>query len=317
MPNKHAFGGKSIFNKGDELNQIFYFAKVEVNTDDYDGGTIKARIKNVDDNIFDQNLLPSAFPLLPKMFHITPKVGETVMVFVPDASNPHMDRVYLGPVISQPQMQFKDNHFFTSRSMLDTGITEPKAAPSNTPENKGVNPDREHVAIQGRDNSDIIFKPNEVIIRAGKFVSTDDKESIKKFNKLTPAYIQLKHDVIVKPSNTKGTKDEVNGELGTITNVVASKINLLTHKYGTPRFKLADQDNSISDDEMAKILTDAHQLVFGDNLIEYLKLQRQAFINHVHPYHGKKPEDLSGAEDIDNYLNYDLETMLSKNIRIN
>ena len=37
---KHSFGGKNIFNKGDEFNQIFHFAKVEVNIDDFDGGTI-------------------------------------------------------------------------------------------------------------------------------------------------------------------------------------------------------------------------------------------------------------------------------------
>jgi len=314
---KHGFGSRSIFNQKDGNNQVFYFAKVEGNRDDFDGGTIKARIKNIDDHIFDANLLASAFPLLPKMFHITPKVGETVMIFVPDSRNPQMDRVYMGPIISQPQMEFKDNHFFTSRSMLDTGITQPKQAPSNLPENKGVHPNREHVAIQGRENSDIIFKPNQVLIRAGKFVTTDEKDSIKTFNKNNPAYIQLKHDTPIKEGKKDGGKDEREGELGSITNIVSSKINLLTHKEGSPRFKLSDQDNTISDDEMIKILKNAHQLVFGDNLIEYLKLQRAAFNNHVHPYHGRKPQDLSGSEDIDNYLNYDLDSMLSKNIRIN
>lgn len=314
---KHAFGGRSIYNQKDGYTTTFYFAKVEINRDDFDGGTIKARIKNIDDHIVDASLLPSAFPLLPKMFHITPKVGETVMIFVPDAKNPQMDRVFMGPIISQPQYEFKDNHFFTSRAMLDTGITQPLGAPSNIPENLGVHPDREDVAIQGRLNSDIIFKPNEVLIRAGKFVTTDKNEDIKKFNKDNPAYIQLKHDVIIKDGKKTGSKDEIKGERGTVTNIVASKINLLTHAEGSPRFILNDQTNTISDDELLRIIKEAHQLVFGDKLIEYLKLERAAFINHVHAYHGRKPQDLSGSDDIDKYLDYDLDSMLSKNVRIN
>ena len=310
MSNKFAFGQRSMHNQKDNHNNTFYFAKVDSTIDESDGGTIRARIKGLDDHIINATELPSAFPLLQKFFHVTPKVGETVMVFIPDSANPYADRVYIGPIISQPQQLYYDKHFYTSRAMMGSGFVGPQAAPSTIPENLGVHPKKEDVALQGRDNADIILRKNEVVIRAGKFVSTKKKDEIKTFNKENPAYIQLKHDVTIEETKQNSVK-------GTVANVVASKINLLSHEDGSPRFRLNDQNEQITEDEILNILENAHPLAFGDLLVQYLKLQREAFINHVHPYHGKKPQDLSGSEDIDKYLEFDIDSILSKNIRIN
>lgn len=311
---KYAFGQRSIYNQGKTSGNIFYFGVVESTVDAHDGGTIRVRIKGIDDHINNTAELPTVFPLLQKFFHVTPKVGETVMVFFPEIENPFTDRVYIGPIISQPQNLYKDNHFYTSRAMMDSGVVKPKEAPSTFPENLGVNPNKEDVAIQGRENSDIIFKKNEVIIRAGKFETTDVKDGVKKFNKKNPAYIQIKHDAIIEDADENNNKKAITG---TVTNIVSSKINLLSHEGGQPRFTLNNQTDSITSDELLKILEKAHPLAFGDLLVEYLKLQRNAFINHAHPYHGRKPQDLAGAKDIDKYLDFDIDSILSKNIRIN
>ena len=73
---------------------------------------------------------------------------------------------------------------------------------------------------------------------------------------------------------------------------------------------------------MANILANAHPLPFGDVLIQYLKLLKDAFLSHVHNGSGNKPTDLttgdklalsifkSKAEDLEN-------AMLSANIKIN
>jgi hypothetical protein len=58
-------------------------------------------------------------------------------------------------------------------------------------------------------------------------------------------------------------------------------------------------------------------LIFGDDLIDYLKLQRAAFINHAHQYPGAKQSPLSDTNAVEKYLEFDLDSMLSKNIRIN
>ncbi len=102
---------------------------------------------------------------------------------------------------------------------------------------------------------------------------------------------------------------------------MSDKINLLTHS-GSPKFKLLGQENLISDAEMITILKTAHQIPFGDVLLEYLKLLKNAVINHVHNGNGNTATDLiSGASlDVKEFKDKasDLESkMLSQNIRIN
>jgi hypothetical protein len=311
---KYAFGGKSIYNQGSKKRletTIFYYGKVTSIFDELGANRIKVRITGVDDTISNADL-NYAFPMLQKFFHIVPKIGETVMVFIPDIKNPFIDRLYLGPVISQPQFLNKDSDLFSSKSALSSGIKQAQPAPNTIPENKGVYPKLNSIAIQGRNNSDIILNEKEVLLRAGQFDSKTNKGEIPKFNKINPSFIQIKHDVILEqPKENKTT------EIGGVINVVSNKINFLTHKNGSPRYKLNDQDAMISEKEMQKIMSEAHPMVFGDKLIEFLKLIINAFTNHVHSYPGMRPQDLSGGNDIDKMLAYDLSSMLSKNIKLN
>ena len=53
---------------------------------------------------------------------------------------------------------------------------------------------------------------------------------------------------------------------------MANKINLITLADGSPNFNVLNQENLISDDELANILKGAHQLPLGDVLLEYLIL---------------------------------------------
>ena len=79
----------------------------------------------------------------------------------------------------------------------------------------------------------------------------------------------------------------------------------------------------ISDDELKMILKDAHQLPFGDILLQYLQLLKEAIFYHVHNGNGNPSTDLSGSGNCQPIAALkaqadDLEKrMLSKNIRIN
>ena len=79
----------------------------------------------------------------------------------------------------------------------------------------------------------------------------------------------------------------------------------------------------ISEDEMFRILEEAHQLPFGDVLIEYLKLLKEALFAHVHNGNGNPATDLTASGNKQALATFksraeDLEkSMLSKNIRIN
>lgn len=303
-PNKYSFPGVSIYQQGGGT-PIIYFGVVTSTNDEYDGSRIKVRIKGLDDNIVSENL-PYCFPIVPKFLHVVPKVGETVMIMVPNSANPMDNRLYIGPVISQPQKLENDPHFYSSRALMPNGFIGPEEAPSLKPEAKGVYPEKEEIAIQGRQNTDIRLKNKEVLIRAGKFVVGNKV----KFNKINPAYIQLKHDVEVKPAEGKNDP----AKRGSVINVVASKINLITHEDGRPRFKVTDQNDTITAEEQARILDEAHPLAYGDVIEEFMSLVKEFVQSHVHPYHGDPADQTKNVQDI---INFDLNRVSSKNIKIN
>jgi hypothetical protein len=311
MNNKYNFKDTSIFNgkTTNKLNTNFFVGVVVSNDDKSDANRIRVRVRGVDDHLSD-NELPFCFPMQTKFFSITPKIDEVVFIIVPSSEFMHVDRVYFGPVISQPQMLLKDTFINGSTNSLDRGFSQQRVAPSTIPENKGVFPNKEDVSIQGRDNADIILKSKEVLLRAGKFELNTKPGEIPKFNFDSPSYIQIKNNVVLN-------KKEKVIEKGGVINVVSNKINLLTHKNGSPKFGLNDPESMISASEMEKILAEAHPMVFGDLLVSYLKLLRNAFIGHVHPYNGLTAEDLSGKNDVDKYLEFDLNSILSSNIKIN
>lgn len=101
---------------------------------------------------------------------------------------------------------------------------------------------------------------------------------------------------------------------GTVINVVANKINLLSNYVGANTFNLADPKSLITDEEQEKINTKAHPLVYGDTLVEFLELVKKFVELHVHPYHGLPP-DLGPVTT--KVLNFPLDTILNKNINSN
>jgi len=293
--------------------------------DPYHMGRIKVRIKGPrtkggDDGTLD-NDLPWCFPLIPKAFSVTPKPKEAVFIFIFSKDREFADRLYVGPIISQPDKLNQDSFFETALRGFSFAPITPNVSVDNIPELKGVFPNPMDVSIQGRYNTDITQKSNEIVIRAGKFEISKPNENNQypfKFNSRTQAYIQIKNDVVVQPKT-----DTTAEQRGTVTNIVANKVNIITHENGNPRFNLTNQDNLISDDEMTNILKNAHQLPFGDILLQYLILMKEALFNHVHNGSGNAATDLTTSGNKQSIAAFkakadELEkSMLSKNIRIN
>ena len=98
-----------------------------------------------------------------------------------------------------------------------------------------------------------------------------------------------------------------------VINVVANKINLISHD-GEHSFNLTDPEGLITDDEQEKINNDAHPLVYGDTLVEFLNLIKKYVISHVHPYHGLPPDPSKTTTDV---MGFDLNKILNKNINSN
>lgn len=322
--NKITTGRKSVIETVDIHKNVNIGEVVSIDDPNY-LGRIKVRIKGPisrggDDSILD-NDLPWCLPMIPKFFASQPKVKEAVYIFTFSKDKQHADRMYLGPIISQPQQLNFDPYYITALAGFTFGSEAPKVSVSTIPQLKGIFPNPEDVSIQGRYNTDITQKTNEVVLRAGKFEVTTPNTNNPfsfTFNSKTQGYIQIKNDVV-----TKKQTDQQKEEKGTVTNIVSSKINLLTHKDGNPRFNITNQDNLIADEELQRILETAHPLAFGDIMLQYLRLFKDAFFAHVHNGNGNSPTDLTISGNKQALAIFkakadDLEKqMLSVNIRIN
>jgi hypothetical protein len=319
---------KFISNQPSVLSTVNSMRTIQIGVvaaiDDEDGlGRIKVRIpgpanKGGDDGIAI-DALPWSYPMNPKYFTSTPRIGEGVFVMILSDQKTHSDRLYFGPIISQLSNLNNDPVSSTALAPFTFAVTNPKNSPSRISALNGVFPKIDDIAIQGRYNTDLLFRTNEILMRAGKF--EDSPPNINnpypfQFNTSTTGYFHVRNNVpLARP--VENTPQPI----GSVVNIVGNKVNILTHADGSPRYNLTNQEDQISNDEILNILDTAHQLPFGDILLEYLILLKNAFINHVH--NGNKPTDLTAdgakqyvaefkktAEDLEN-------RMLSSNIRIN
>lgn len=290
-------------------NFIIKIGQVESITDDNEGGRIKVRI--IDDKQIPSTDLPFAFPLLPKVFHIIPKIGESVLVFLTDINDRQSDRYYIGPIISQMQYLEKDEYNYgrgTSTSLLNGQSTSPLTKISMFDITRGSFPDNSDISMLGRESEDVILKKGEVDIRCGirgKIVGSDNPnlKGYIAFNDSDPAYIQMKYEnnLISKRygSNDKGTNS--------IINIVADKINLVSHSDSN-QFDLTNKDNLIDKKTMQNMLDNMHPAAYADKIIEVLNLMRECIISHVHPYPGLPSCNTSSIQTLSNYNMDDIKS---------
>lgn len=277
-------------------NTIIKIAQVESIDDEYAAGRIRARV--VGDRY--NNETPYAYPLLPYMMHIKPKIGEAVLLIYSNLGN-SSQRFYIGPIIHQPQFVNKDN-FSDAISLLKGYNDRTLVSVDRIPEAQGVYPKKDEIAIMGRKDSDLIFSDDDVRLRCGVRKTNKYNNLESEFNRLTPSFIKLKQHDTNFSNNTCTT-----------ATIVSENINLIS-TVGTPEFNVSDVNESISDEEMAKIIETAHQLPYGDKLVDFLKLLLKAFNAHTHNYHNLPPIPDMTYNAVNNF---NLNDILSKNVKIN
>ncbi len=267
------------------------------------------------------NNIPPAFPLLPKMIHIVPKIGEAVIVFVANDDEPNGQRYYLGPIISQPDKMNEDSFKSLSATrLLNNGIQPPDKSVTNFGSNFGALPERKDIALLGRKNTDIILTENELRVRAGCRLTKPGENKVD-FNNGEPAFIKLKYHENGLPVKKNENEEVPSDTIRSTATVVADKINLLSHG-AQEHFKLNDWEEGISDTEMQRIIENIHKLPYGDVLCDFLSLFIKMYESHVHPWHGMKPvvKDPISSEFFDKYGREKKvleKKLLSENIGIN
>jgi hypothetical protein len=332
--------------------QIIYTGRVVSVDDTQNVARIKVRIPIIDSHIkSDDDDALDALPLLPRHINVFPQVNERVFIFIErlkDSSQKfnHGSRYWVGPIVSQPQ-DYKFSLDIESRSRDKGGILLPKVDPELFPQSKGAFPKKENIYIHGRDNCDVVFRPKEVIIRAGKFIDNEvvirktqniNVAKVPKYNDRNPAFIQIKYsDDDIKKEFTANVTTRVNAGVetstssepepivrnensakdnGSVINLVADKINIISHD-GENSFNLVDRDQNITTEQQIEINTSAHPLVHGDTLVEILDVMWRYIKNHQHQS-AVSPNVLSTPplQEEFNKLRGRFPTMLNKNIKI-
>lgn len=265
------------------------------------------------------DLIPWAFPLLPRSIQVAPKVGEAVLVIADEAGEfASSQRYYIGPLISQPQY---NTYCPAENATTLLQFSERKPLPSidYNGQTYGSFPEPKDIALVGRGTEDVILRYNdesktsEVDIRAG--IRKNAGSALEEsgivgnviFNDIDPAYIQLKY----KSGIATGDKKEANS----LINIVADRINIMSHKDSEISHDIANKSTLVQENRIDEIMDSLHQVPKGDKLVEVLELMKGAILHHVHPWPGM--EQCGDAPQFINRLkDYDLNKILSEYVRI-
>lgn len=281
------------------------FGIVKSTHDPTNSGRIKVRLPGDDLKIPDEKL-KWCFPFMPKMIHIRPKVGETVMIITRVFDNKRSDRLYIGPVIAQPQFMYEETDENSALRSLEGSQLGPAVNIEQYADVVGTLPEQEDIALLGRKDTDIILRDNDLRIRCGVKKTDEFDKTEFSYNSVHPAFLKMKHYV---------GDEKLKCGAESVVNIVADKINLIGSD-SRDKYHFTDTKELISDEEVDRFVEEAHQVPFGDKLIEFLRIFITAFQSHTHPWVG---DGMTPCKDVTYkaLADYNLESILSTTLRIN
>lgn len=299
------------------LNKNIYMGKVIDVQDDKNVGRIKVYIDGVDQS--NKNL-PWVYPLMSRIVHIMPQIGELVLVFFADAkkekeSQKYQNRFWIGPIItnyeninydSQDSLALVNNGTVNTNLLTYTNLTDPLQVKSKNKKNteRGLFPvDNEtapltnnlhEVSLIGRNNTDITQSDNKIKLRAGKHKKNKPTET----NTKNPVYSILE---FIDENTSYGL-------------TAGDEIYLISHK-GRFKFKKTLTKNDIAD-----LKQNSQSMLYGELTVQYLKVLTEVFLNHIHSHPAKPPTYGATSpykiEDLRKQLQ-NIENLLAKNLKIN
>ena len=322
--------------------QCVRYCKVLSIKDDTDSDLIQVRIEPEDNGIKNDKKLPYAYPLLPKAFHVKPKVGEGVLVFVAIADDANSQRYYIGPVISQDQKLWYDDYQYAPTFMRGHEY-DANVAPSGEKKCNGILPNDNDICVRGRKNAEMQITDDDVRIKSGvKLVEESNKYDMK-FNEYDPAYIKIKYHPggLIKKEDVKENNRNIGSQKGNFTGydtdnenfvnkneikqvnstvtLVADKINLLQNNSEENSFVTTDRENLIDDNELKRAITEAYKLPYGEKLVDILTVFINAFVKHTHRFSMLPPVEANGIPELNEKkaILLDNKELLSDTVRIN
>lgn len=271
---------------GDHINKPsntvnFYFGTV-ISVSPNGDKRIKVRVKGLDDKM-DDSQLPWCASFIPIHLSNLPKVGEMVKVIPQSTEDVHLNREWIGPIIT--------NDLNVDYQSTTTALSNQ----SNSTYKENINKDlikdydylypQDAVMMQGRENSDLLLGKSSAELRAGKYEKKDKtKKNIK-----NPSYLKL-------------MLDEKKNESYAVT--ASDKILLISHG----EFKAI-----IDEEELQKIIMEASSAAYAEPLMDFMKMVQDFVANHVHATNLPPNTGTGSVRDI---LNFDINSIKAVNIKI-
>jgi len=311
-------GQVSIHSNANGSSKTIHLAKVQDNSDFSNMGRIRAEIIEFDNETgdvspgLDKDIVEYqiAYPLIPSFLNVIPQPEELVYIFCENPSNKSSIRFYIGPIrsvnrpVSELETAFSANDLFNIKSYSG----------QNTylnPGNSSNQINKDNIYIKGKNDSDIIFRSREVLIRAGSFNRNSFEENI-----LTPCYIQL-----IQNDNTETNSFSQ-------TNIVGSNINLISSDITNRRIRALDSEGNLVDssnienntnpilDNYGSTAKELHPLVLGDELVKVLKTLIKFCLNHKHTPQENAYAPTEEIGILNDFLSdQNIEFILSKSVR--
>ena len=303
-----------ISSDGNQSSRNIYAAIVLNNEDPLGMKRVIARIISLDDR--DQvnggrdrdtpdDKLPFCVPMMPNHFHIVPLVDEMIYVFLENPSDNSAPRYYMGSQINSP-FKLKFQAYAEANSVFKYTDFNLNPNKDNNPQANAILPKTGDIAIQGRSDADVMLKPREVFLIAGKF-----EKGTLDINTTTPSSLQ-----IIQQENDINTNKDLLPKYSqgnfTSTNINLYSIRGKFRDAGLSDFEINEDLKSFGD-----LAATLHPAVFGDELIKLLDLIIKVLLNHIHtpqlPLLATPESDEVSSYTVDG----NLQRIISNHIRIN
>ncbi len=249
---------------------------------DKNGNIIPGKDRNI-----PKERLPICIPLLTEFIHARPQVGECVLVIAENPSDLSSPRFWLGPLItSQIKLSYQsyqesisvfNSGSFNTQNNFDGPTLQDQIKPSS------VLPSSSEIALQGRNDADVVLRPREAELRAGKFKLNSTTE----LNNETPCRLQLKQ-IDYNPYTT-GIKSADQKNASKFVpysqfNLESTNINLISNEGKFREFNNNTEENKTNPrlKDFGDIASRLHPAVFGDELIILIRLILQYLLTHIH-----------------------------------
>lgn len=289
------------------------YPAIVLSTDDPTGqNRVIARIINIDnegkvvggkDRDTPDALLPFAVPLIPEFLHVRPLVGEMVIIFLENPNDLSSPRYWVGPLISN-QLKLKYQSFQDANKIFDYTQFTRDPSLNNNLEVFNLIPQQGDIAIQGRQDADLILKPREVILSAGKFKINELSPNTE-----SPCSIQLKQITL---SGLTGANREISQ-----TNIKSNNINIYSPFGKFRQGSLGNTEINENLKDYGDLANQLHPTVFGDELVILLDLIIKVLLTHIHTPQTQLvpiPESI----ELQKYtIQGNLQNILSNVVRIN